>query len=291
MAATWQRLATQRARRGRDQPRSRRAGSAPTPPHSHGLSEEIYFVLAARGCSGRTRRSARWAPATRSSRSRTSSSTPSRAGPDGLEYLVFGTRHPVEYGWLPRSRAVRLGYPWVEGRDDDPWEVEAEVGGSSSSPSRASGRRTWSPGRRAAGRGRGTRRSPAARLRALRVNWIRRARPASAVPPHCHSAEEEAFVVLGGSGPWSCCRPRLADNGVEPSLTSCGPATSSAARRDAASHTRSSAAPTASLPRLRHARAERHRLLPALEQDLRSWRRGDRAARATDYGDGEPDDY
>ena len=27
-----------------------------------------------------------------------------RAGPDGLDYIVFGTRHPVEYGWLPRSR-------------------------------------------------------------------------------------------------------------------------------------------------------------------------------------------
>ena len=51
-----------------------------------------------------------------------------RGGPDGLDYIVFGTRHPVEYGWLPRSRALRLGYPWVEGRDDDPWDVEAEVG-------------------------------------------------------------------------------------------------------------------------------------------------------------------
>lgn len=47
------------------------------------------------------------------------------AGPEGLEYLLFGTRHPTEVGWLPRSRAVRLGWPWVEGRDDDPWEVEA----------------------------------------------------------------------------------------------------------------------------------------------------------------------
>src|SRR5436309_2319742 len=49
------------------------------------------------------------------------------AGPDGLEYLVFGTRHPTELGWLPRSRAIRFGWRWVEGRDDDPWEVEATV--------------------------------------------------------------------------------------------------------------------------------------------------------------------
>src|SRR5207237_4708215 len=51
-----------------------------------------------------------------------------KGGPDGLDYLVFGTRHPVEYGWLPRSRAVRLSWPWIEGRTDDPWDVEAEVG-------------------------------------------------------------------------------------------------------------------------------------------------------------------
>src|SRR5437867_223873 len=49
------------------------------------------------------------------------------AGPEGLEYLVFGTRHRTEIGWLPRSRAVRIGWPWVEGRDDDPWDVEAGV--------------------------------------------------------------------------------------------------------------------------------------------------------------------
>ena len=49
------------------------------------------------------------------------------AGPDGLDYLVFGTRHPTEFGWLPRSAAVRFGWPWIEGRVDDPWDVEAEA--------------------------------------------------------------------------------------------------------------------------------------------------------------------
>ena len=50
-----------------------------------------------------------------------------RAGPDGLDYLVYGTNHPTELGWLPRSRAVRFGWPWVEGRTDDPWDVEAHA--------------------------------------------------------------------------------------------------------------------------------------------------------------------
>ena len=50
-----------------------------------------------------------------------------RGGPDGLEVLIYGTRHPTELGWLPRSRAIRLGWPWVEGRTDDPWDVEAQA--------------------------------------------------------------------------------------------------------------------------------------------------------------------
>ena len=27
---------------------------------------------------------------------------------------------------MPRSRAIRFGWPWVEGRTDDPWDVEAQ---------------------------------------------------------------------------------------------------------------------------------------------------------------------
>ena len=49
------------------------------------------------------------------------------AGPEGLDYLVYGTSHPTEFGWLPRSGAIRLGYPWVPGRVDDPWELEAQA--------------------------------------------------------------------------------------------------------------------------------------------------------------------
>ena len=65
------------------------------------------------------------------------------AGPDGLDYLVFATNHPTEFGWLPRSGAVRLGYPWVEGRVDDPWEIEAQARRSPTA-SRRRGRRTSS---------------------------------------------------------------------------------------------------------------------------------------------------
>lgn len=116
--------------------------------------------------------------------------------------LVFGTRHRAELGWLPRSRAVRLGYPWVEGRDDDPWDVEARLGPleipepSPRPPSivnldecpdypekihskllaeEAGSERTG-------------------------LNWLDLKPGEHSSAPHCHSAEEEVFLVLEGAG-------------------------------------------------------------------------------------------
>jgi uncharacterized cupin superfamily protein len=123
------------------------------------------------------------------------------AGPEGLELLVFGTRHPTELGWLPRSRAIRLGWPWVEGRTDDPWEIEAqapplEVGDPAPRPENIVNideveRRQWPSGEAAplATRQRST-------LSGL--HWGRLTEGRVGAPPHCHSEEEEVFVVLEG---------------------------------------------------------------------------------------------
>jgi uncharacterized cupin superfamily protein len=124
------------------------------------------------------------------------------AGPDGLEYLVFGTRHPTEIGWLPRSRAVRFGWPWVEGRDDDPWEIEAagdplEVGEPVPRPAnivnvdelefqtvRHQSFVYFT-------------RDETTKLAGL--GWERLPAGHRGSVPHCHSAEEEVFVILGGT--------------------------------------------------------------------------------------------
>ena len=123
-----------------------------------------------------------------------------RAGPDGIDYLVFGTRHPVEYGWLPRSRAIRLGWPWVEGRTDDPWDVEAEIGelefaGSGDRPENVVALADVpldEDGDRAI--------ADAAGSEHTGLNWIRRDAGKRGVVPHVHSLESEAYVVLEGSG-------------------------------------------------------------------------------------------
>jgi uncharacterized cupin superfamily protein len=103
-------------------------GRLSSPPHSHGLSEEIFFVLGGSGVLWQDGEVCEVRPGDTIVHIADSEEHTLKGGTDGLDYLVFGTRHPVEYGWLPRSKAVRLSWPWVEGRTDDPWDVEAEVG-------------------------------------------------------------------------------------------------------------------------------------------------------------------
>src|SRR5947207_13348839 len=128
MDATWQRLGDAAGTRGVGVNRVRVApGKLPTPPHSHGASEEVFFVLSGSGLAWQDGDVHAVRPRDCVIQTADHFEHTFVAGPDGLEYLVFGTRHPTEIGWLPRSRAIRFGWRWVEGRDDDPWEVEATV--------------------------------------------------------------------------------------------------------------------------------------------------------------------
>jgi uncharacterized cupin superfamily protein len=201
MAATWQPLGDAAGARGIGLNRVRiEPERLSTPPHSHGRSEEIYFVLAGSGLLWQDEAVCEVRPGDTIVQVADQCEHTFKGGADGLEYLVFGTRHPVEYGWLPRSRALRLGYPWVEGRDDDPWDVEAEVGELEFAEA---GERPANvvaladvpldedderPLASAAGADRSG------------LNWIRREAGKRGCPPHCHSLESEAFVVLEGSG-------------------------------------------------------------------------------------------
>jgi uncharacterized cupin superfamily protein len=140
------------------------------------------------------------------------------AGSDGLEFLVFGTRHPTELGWLPRSRAIRLGRPWVEGRDDDPWEVEATVaplavGEPAPRPANivnvdeveleSEGSQTYAYF------------TPDDKTRLAGLGWEKLPAGRRGCVPHCHSAEEEVFVILEGTATlelWPS--PRLVSHGA-----------------------------------------------------------------------------
>ena len=201
MAATWQRLGDAAGAKGFGLNRVRiEPGRLSTPPHSHGHSEEIYFVLDGSGLLWQDEQVCEVRAGDTIVQTADHYEHTFKGGPDGLDYLVFGTRHPVEYGWLPRSRAIRLSYPWVEGRADDPWDVEAMVGDLEfGEPGERPGNVVALEdvpfdeyGDRALG--------AAAGSEASGLNWIPRVEGKRGCPPHCHSAETEGFVVLEGSG-------------------------------------------------------------------------------------------
>ena len=218
MAATWQRVGDAAGTKTVGISRvCVEPGRLPTPPHSHGLSEEIYYVLGGSGLLWQDEAVCEVRAGDTIVQVADHFEHTLKAGPEGLEYLVFGTRHPVEFGWLPRSRALRFGYPWVEGRTDNPWEIEAEVGELEFAEAGARPQNVVAfdelpldeVGHKELAGSAGSERSG--------LNWHRSGHRRRAVPPHCHSAEEEAFVVLEGTGTLELLpTPRLADNGVEP---------------------------------------------------------------------------
>jgi uncharacterized cupin superfamily protein len=208
MAASWQRLGDAVGCVGIGVNRVHvEPGRLSTPPHSHGASEEIVFVLRGSGLSWQDEEVYELRPGDCIVHLADREEHTLRGGPDGLEVLIYGTRRPTEIGWLPRSRAIRIGWPWVEGRTDDPWDVEAqaeplEFGEPSPRPPNIvnveeAEAEEWRRGdcggvERAIGRQAGSVRS------GMRHEIV----PDGLLncPPHCHGAEEEFFVVLDGEG-------------------------------------------------------------------------------------------
>jgi len=217
MAATWQRLGDAAGAKGFGLNRVRvDPGRLPTPPHSHGLSEEIFHVLGGSGLLWQDESVCEVRAGDTIVQVANHYEHTFKGGPDGLDYLVFGTRHPVEYGWLPRSSAVRLSWPWVEGRTDDPWDVEAEIGELEFAEP---GERPPNvvaiddvplddDGDKAL--------AAAAGSESSGLNWVRREAGRRGCPPHCHSLESEAFVVLEGGGTLELLpSPRAASYGAQ----------------------------------------------------------------------------
>src|SRR5690242_15832153 len=203
MDASLQRLGDAAGTRGVGVNRVRaEPGKLPTPPHSHGASEELYFVLAGSGLAWQDGQVHEVRPHDCVIHRADEMEHTFVAGPEGLEFLVFGTRHPTELGWLPRSHAIRFGWPWVEGRDDDPWDVEATVeplayGEPAPRPPNILNvdevelqtvrHQTFAYF------------TPDETTRLAGLGWERIPAGHRGSVPHCHSAEEEVFVILAGT--------------------------------------------------------------------------------------------
>jgi uncharacterized cupin superfamily protein len=201
MAGVWQPLGNAAGARGIGVNRIRiDPGRISTPPHSHNRAEEIFFVLGGSGLSWQDEAVCEVRTGDTIVHLANREEHTLRAGPDGLEVIAFGTRHAPEYGWLPRSKAMRFGYVWTEGRVDDPWEVEAQVGElefaePGDRPSNVVALEDVEldeDGDRMVAEACGS--------VASGLKWSQRGPNAELAIPHCHSAEEEAFVLLEGDG-------------------------------------------------------------------------------------------
>ncbi|HEU4658743.1 MAG TPA: cupin domain-containing protein [Capillimicrobium sp.] len=183
------------------------AGARNAPVHVHADEEEIFFVLDGEGLSWQDGRA-----------------YPVRAGDvivhrideaphtllgGPLDVLAFGEGSTTSLTWLPRPNVMWAGPRWVPLDAPHPFEAEAACGALDAPAPEATrppnvvaladvepwvtrrGARTHTA-RRDLGTAAGSVRS------GLKEVWI--APGAEGHPPHCHSAEEELFVVLEGSG-------------------------------------------------------------------------------------------
>lgn len=184
-----------------------------TPLHLEGCEEEIFYVLGGSGVSvqwdGESEEAYEVGAGDCLVHLALEHAHTLRAGPDGLDALAFGQRSYATNTLLPRAGVSWLGPTWVlQGAPEDhPWSREAAAGPPdvatlSPRPLRIVNvsdvdvreRRGESIGSdwRDLGRAAGSLRTGLRQISVL-PHML-------SVPPHCHSAEEEIFVVLEGTG-------------------------------------------------------------------------------------------
>ena len=172
-----------------------------TPAHVELDEEEIYFVLGGSGLAWQGGKTHEVRGGDCVVQRVAEEAHTFRAGDEGLDVLAFGERTDVTATYLPRAKVLRMGVTVEVAPGPHPWEREAAAGepelpppsprpaniADVAAPQTEEGGSFVDLGRLA-----GSVRSG--------LNWIRLDPGRRGPPPHCHSAEEEIFVVLAGEG-------------------------------------------------------------------------------------------
>jgi uncharacterized cupin superfamily protein len=181
-------------------------GKWSTPAHAELVEEEIFYVLGGSGLSWMDGNAYEIGPGDCLVYRAAEETHTHRAGPDGLDVLAFGMREYPTGTLLPRAGVVRMDPAWVDASTDTrhPWEREAaagepEVGPMSRRPPNIVNFADVEPLNvrgvafdRDLGSSGGSQRTGICHLTLVPGG--------QGTPHHCHSAEEEIFVVLDGSG-------------------------------------------------------------------------------------------
>jgi uncharacterized cupin superfamily protein len=176
-------------------------GEIPTPAHVHGEAEEIFYMLGGSGVTWMDEQTFEIRAGDCIVYKNFNEAHTLRGGDDGLDVLAFGPREYPPLGELPRAGVAWSVTGYFEVKSDThPWELEPElefpepserpdtiVATADIEPELRGGRRRRDLGRAAGSRWTG-------------LKHIELDAGTLSGPPHCHSADEELFVVLDGAG-------------------------------------------------------------------------------------------
>ena len=187
-----------------------------TPAHIEATEEEIFFVLEGDGLSWQDGEVYEIGTGDCIVHRPRQEAHTLRAGESGLDYLVFAKRVAGGGPHLPRAGVSWLWPTWVEaGGGERPWQREAaagepEVGEPGARPANIVNLETLEPDAEGD-------RVLAATAGATQSGMHHRTlqRRGAAVPAHCHSVEEEIFIILSGTVTLELIpSPRLAKEGA-----------------------------------------------------------------------------
>ena len=170
-----------------------------TPAHVHGADEETYFVLGGGGLSWHDGETFEIRPGDTIVHPPRTKAHTLRGGPEGLDVLAYGPRTRLGGGYLPKVGIYWLWPSWTEaGTGHHPFDREQGLEWPAPSP-RPDNIVNIADVEGQFG-GRSKRLGAAAGATLTGFNWTTLAPGEEGAPPHCHSAEEELFVILAGSG-------------------------------------------------------------------------------------------
>jgi uncharacterized cupin superfamily protein len=181
------------------------SGEIPTPQHVHPVEEEIFYVLEGSGLSRQDEKTYEIRAGDCIVHCALAEAHTLRAGPDGLTVLAYGHRMRTPGAYLPNSGTFWLLPSWTDaGGGEHPYEREPELDWPEPSPRPGNivnldevDAEEWSNRDMA-----GNVRPLAAAAGSVRAGFHHEVTPPGKLntTPHCHSAEEEIFIVLDGEG-------------------------------------------------------------------------------------------
>jgi uncharacterized cupin superfamily protein len=170
-----------------------------TPAHVHGADEETFFVLNGSGVSWQDGETYEVRPGDTLVHAPRERAHTLRAGERGLDVLVFGPRSRIAGSYLPRIGIYWMWPTWTEaGAGQHPYERDQKLEWPDPVERPPSIVNVDDVEARFSGRSRALSAGAGAKLTGL--NLVTLPPGEEGAPPHCHTAEEELFVILAGEG-------------------------------------------------------------------------------------------